>query len=387
MLALDFTQQLVSIASPSRISNAAVSGCVERLLRSIEFETERVEYDDDSGVRKVNVLGRKGPAPTNRAAAGGAGDAATQPAALTFFGHTDTVPADDWAEGDPFQPFERDGRLYGRGSCDMKGPVACALAAAARFKPAALHRPVYIVCTADEEVGYGGAIAVVARSRLFGEIKRGVGIIAEPTRLEVVHAHKGSIGFIATSHGRAAHSSTGLGVNANLAMIPFLAEMKRLHDELATDPRHRNAEFDPPVPGFNIGINDGNAPVNVTAPKSVATIYCRPMPGTDVAAIIARVRAAADANGIELKVVGDGRPLYTDRNSPFVRDVLAVAGRAAARTVSYGTDGLCFGPHLPLVVFGPGDIAQAHTVDEWIALEQLERGTELFAKLIERFCR
>ena len=370
MQAVDYARDLVNFASPSRLSNAGVADYAERTLRSLDFETERVEYDDEAGVRKVNVIGKNG-----RGSFG-----------ITFFGHTDTVPADNWAEGDPFRPFVRDGRLYGRGSCDMKGPDACMLAAAARFKSSQLTRAVGIVFTADEEIGYGGATCVVSRSQLFGQIKEGAGIIGEPTRLEVVYAHKGVIGFTATSHGRAAHSSTGLGINANLALIPFLTEMKRIHDELRADPRHRNEEFSPPVPGWNIGVNDGNTAVNITAPRSVATVYARLMPGTVVEELVSRVRLAAEANGLELRITGHGRPMYTDPKSDFVRQVLAVAGRERPHTVPYGTDGLCFGEHLPLVVCGPGDIAQAHTADEWIEVDQLEKGTDLYARLIQKFC-
>jgi acetylornithine deacetylase len=362
---------MVRRASPSHLSNADVSDYAERELRSIGFETERVEYDDERGVRKVNIIGKKGP---------GSGG-------LTFFGHTDTVPADDWFEGDPFTPLVRDGRLYGRGSCDMKGPDACMVAAGARFKPSQLTRPVYVVLTADEEVAHVGATWVVARSQMFQELKTGLGIIGEPTRLEVVYAHKGALGFVVTSHGRSAHSSTGLGLNANLALIPFLAEMKRIHDELETDPRWRNDEFQPPVPGWNIGINDGNTAVNITAPRSVATVYCRPMPGTNVEELIHRVRSTAERCGLEFKMVGHGRPVYVDPKSEFVRQVLAVAGRDRPKTVPFGTEGLCFGEHMPVVVFGPGDIAQAHTADEWILVEQLEKGTEMYARLIERFCQ
>jgi acetylornithine deacetylase len=90
---------------------------------------------------------------------------------------------------------------------------------------------------------------------------------------------------------------------------------------------------------------------------------------------------------VDLKIIGHGQPMYTDPKSDFVRQVLAVAGRSEPHTVPYGTDGITFGPHLPLVVCGPGDIAQAHTVDEWISVEQLEKGTDLYAKLIQRFCQ
>jgi acetylornithine deacetylase len=372
MNALAYAQDLVRLKSPSSVSNCAVSDYAEQALRAIGFETERVEYDDARGVRKVNVLGRRG-------SAGGPG--------FALFAHTDTVPADQWFEGDPYQPFLRDGRLYGRGSCDMKGPLACILAAAAAMPARQLARPLYVVCTADEEIGYGGAEAVAARSDMFAEIRQGCGVIAEPTRLEVVHAHKGCVGFVATATGRAAHSSTSAGINANLAIIPFLVEMKQIHDELQSHPQYRNEQFDPPTPGWNIGVNDGNTPVNVTAPRSVATVYWRPMPGQDTKVIIERVERAAAENRLQLEIRGtEQQPLYTDPACDFVQRVLAITGRSRAQTVSYGTDGAVFGRHMPLVVCGPGDIAQAHTIDEWIALDQLECGTDLFRRLIAHFC-
>ena len=368
---LQIAQELIRRRSPSRLSNVDVSDYVQQTLEALDFDTERVEYEDEYGVLKVNVLGKKG---------GGTGG-------LTFFGHTDTVAADRWWQGDPFVPEQREGRLYGRGSCDMKGPVACMLAAAQTVRPSELAEPLYIVCTADEEIGYIGALEVVARSQMFQEIRSGRGIIGEPTRLEVVYAHKGTLGIIATSHGRAAHSSTAEGSNANLALIPFLMEMKRIHDELETDPKYRNSEFDPPTPGWNIGVNDGDTPINVTAPRAVCTVYARPMPGTNLEPVMDRVRRCAEEHGLELEIRGTGKPMYTEPDSPLVRDVLELVGRSTPRTVSYGTDGLAFGPHMPLVVCGPGDIKQAHTADEWIELEQLEKGTELYAKLIGRFCR
>jgi acetylornithine deacetylase len=369
MNALAYAQELIRYRSTSVLSNVEVSDYVDETLRALGFETERTEYDDARGVPKVNVFGKKGP---------GTGGVA-------FFGHTDTVPADDWALGDPCEPLVKDGRLYGRGSCDMKGPIACSLAAAAAVD-AALKAPIYICCTADEEVNYGGAKQVAARSRLFQEARAAAGIIAEPTQLEVVYAHKATVGIRATSHGRSGHSSTSAGLNANLAMIPFLAEMKRIHDELQTDPRLRNEEFDPPTCGWNIGINDHTHAVNITAPQSVCTVYYRPMPGQDTEGILRRVRACAEENGLTLETYEGGAPLYTDPASPLVQDVLRLAGRTSARTVPYGTDGMVFGQHMPLVVFGPGSIAQAHTADEWIALEQLEQGTEMFSRLIRHYC-
>lgn len=375
MNALEYAQRLVGFDSVSRKSNVAVTDYVQGALSELGFETERLEYDDEYGVRKACVVGRKGPA--------GAGG-------LAYFGHTDVVPADPWftTEHGPFTPTVKDGRLYGRGSCDMKGSVACALAAAAQFLPERIARPLYVTCTADEEIGYGGAREVARRSTLYRAMVAGQthAIIGEPTCLEVVYAHKGTCGFHAISRGRAAHSSTNKGLNANLAMIPFLVEMKAIRDELETDPRWRNAEFDPPTMSWNIGINDHTTAVNITPPQSICTVYYRPMPGQETAPLIARARAAAERCGIEFHQRVDGPPLYVDPQSPFVQDVLKLAERPAPRTVAYGTDGVMLGELKNRVVLGPGDIAQAHTHDEWITLEQLEAGTALYSRLIEKFC-
>ena len=234
---------------------------------------------------------------------------------------------------------------------------------------------------------YIGAKVVAKRSEMFNsDVVKAHGIICEPTRLEVVYAHKGTVGIRAVAQGRAAHSATAEGINANLKMIPFLGEMKKIHDELQSDPAYHNDEFDPPTPGWNIGINDNNPVLNITAPQSVATVYFRPMPGQDNAALLDRVRRAAEENDLALEIKQTGEPPYTPPDSELVREVLEATGRTTPCTVSYGTDAVVFGQHMPLVIFGPGNIAQAHTVDEWIELEQLEKGVELNCKLIERFC-
>lgn len=374
MDALEYAERLISFESTSVLSNVAVTDFAQEQLQRIGFTVERLEYDDEKGVRKACVVARKG------SGQGG----------MAYFGHTDVVPADPWLFKDhgPFEPTVRDGRLYGRGACDMKGSVACALAAAEQFSAGELKAPIYITCTADEEIGYGGAAAVAARSELFQEMVAGDanGIIGEPTSLEVVHAHKGVIGFVATSHGKAAHSSTREGLNANLAMIPFLDEMKKIHDEAEADPAWHNTEFDPPTITWNIGINDFTRAVNITPPQSVCTVYFRPMPGQDGNILLERARHAATEHGLDFVVTVNGESVYTDPDCEFVREVLKIAGREKAATVSYGTDGAKLTALNKLVVCGPGSIGQAHTHDEWIALEQLDKGTELYSRLIRHWC-
>jgi len=374
MPALDYAKQLVAFESTSVLSNVPVSDFVEETLQRLEFQTERIEYDDANGVRKANIVGKKGP--------GTAG--------LAYFGHTDVVPADPWfteVHG-PFEPTVKEGRLYGRGSCDMKGSVACMLAAAEQFTADELQQPVYITCTADEEIGYGGARQVAERSELFREMvaHEARGIIGEPTRLEVVYAHKGTYGFKVISHGRAAHSSTREGVNANLKMIPFLADMKEIYDETELDSKWHHDEFDPPSVSWNIGVNDHTHAINITPPQSVCTVYFRPTPGIDADELMQRGRSAAEKHGLEFQEMHRAGPLYLDPQSPFVQEMLQVAGKSQPRTVCYGTDGAMFTDLKNMVVIGPGDIAQAHTHDEWIALEQLDKGTELFTAAIRKWC-
>ncbi len=374
MPALEHARHLIAIPTVSHQSNEAISRHLEAVLQGLGFSVERVEYRDPSGIPKVNLIAKQGD---------GVGG-------MAYFAHTDVVPAGGWTgrTAGPFEPEVRNGRLYGRGSCDMKGSIAAMLAATEEALGGELRKPLYIVLTADEEVGYLGAKEVVRRSDLYREIADGQSktVVGEPTNLEVVHAHKGTYGFRAVARGRAAHSSTDEGINANLAMIPFLVEMKGLHDETQADPAWQHPAFDPPGISWNIGVNDHTAAVNVTAAQSICTVYFRPAPGHDADVLLARARAAALRCGLEFEVLESGAPLYADPKSSFVREVLELAGQAAPRTVCYGTDGAVLSDLKRVVVLGPGDIAQAHTSDEWILLDQLERGAALYCKLIREWC-
>ena len=372
--ALEYARSLVAVPSVSVNSNAAVSDVVEQHLRALGFQIERQEFLDPFGVPKVNVIGRKGP---------GQGGVA-------YFSHTDVVPAETWSitEHGPFEPTVRDNRLYGRGSCDMKGSIAAMLAAVSRIRDEELHAPIYVVCTADEEVGFHGAKRVAETSVFYREMvaSQSRAIIGEPTELEVVYAHKGIYGFRAIARGRAAHSSTRDGVNANLAMIPFLTEMKAIHDETLTDSAWLNDEFDPPWISWNIGINDHNHAVNITAPRSVCTVYFRPMPGQAADGLVRRAEAVAKRCGLDFTWECRGLPLYGDPSSEFVRETLLIAERDKARTVGYGTDGVCFTELKQIIVLGPGSIQQAHTDDEWISLDQLASGTEVYERMLRKCC-
>lgn len=376
MKSLRYAKRLIGFDTTSRKSNRLINQYLEMKLTKHGFVVEKIEYLDPRGVRKVNLIAKKGGVERN----GG----------LAYFGHTDVVPAKTWFTQDfgPFEATEDNDRLYGRGSCDMKGSIACMLTAAQQFDWDELKQPLYFVVTADEEVGFAGARAVVAESKLYREmVDHGTkAIIGEPTSLEVVHSHKGSVKIVATAHGKAGHSSGRKGDNSNLRMIPFLAEMKAIYDETEREAKWQNEMFDPPTLSWNIGIKDNAPALNVTASKSVCTMYLRPMPGVDVTPLLERVRHCADEHRIELSIDNWGQGMFVSPGSEFVLETLKLAHRQKSKTVSYGTDGGVLSELEHKIVFGPGSIAQAHTDDEWISLEQLNLGTEMYQKMIRHWC-
>ena len=373
MDAKELTKTLISYNTVSTRSNVEVMDFLTETLEAIGCEVERVEYSDPGGVLKVNLIGRKGRANTGERG-------------LALLGHIDTVPAIGWSEN-PFEARIIDGKMYGRGSCDMKGSVACMIEAASRYTASELAAPLYVVITADEEVGYLGATAVVETSEMFK--RHGFprhGVVGEPTELHAVYGHKGVCRFTVTAHGYAAHSSTGKGDNANLKMIPFLAEMREIHDELTTDTRYFNAEFSPPFTDWNITLSDGECAANITAPRSVCNINYRPMPGHDTQAWIGKARESAEKHGLDFEMLIEGPPVRTEPDAEIIQAALEITGETEPRTVAYGTDATAFAQHIEIVIIGPGSILQAHTVDEWMALEQFDKGVSIFSRFVDRFC-
>ena len=367
------SKELIGYDSVSQRSNVALSSYVAEVLKSQEFAVEELPYTDEHGVDKLSIVAKLG------SGTGG----------VTLMSHNDVVPAvnaEDWT-GSPFEARVRKGKLYGRGAADMKGPLAASICAAARFKAKNLRAPVYIVVTADEEISGAGAADVTRRSLFFQEASSGYGLICEPTRMRVVYAHKGGMGIRIVAKGRAAHTSTLRGVNANLKMIPFLAEMKKINDLVLSSSRYRNDEFKPAHSEWSISVNDHNVAMNISPVESECRISYRLMPGIDVQPLIERTKNAARKHGLKCQVSRLGQPLYTQPDSPLVRTALKITGTRKPLTVPYGTDGVAFCTKMKqLIVMGPGDIAQAHTVDEWIELEELRRGVEIYRRFIDHVC-
>lgn len=365
---VELTKAMIRIQSVSNQSNAPISDLIQTWLDEHGFVTERLSYIDPDGLEKVNIVGQKG------SGTGG----------LAFFGHSDTVPGQE-ADWPAFDPEVRDGRLFGRGACDMKGQIAASMLAAAHVDESKLKSPVFVVVAADEETGGYGVRQVADESKLMAAAGTRYGVIIEPTESKPVYAHKGVGAMFVTARGVAAHTSTGKGVSANFKIAPFLAEMAAYADELLTNPIYHNDEFDPPSNGFNMRLNDGGGPINVTADKCVCRLGFRYMPNSRAEEIIAHIEARAAHYGLETESE-TLQPLYTDRESPLVKAASAATGGKAPETVPYGTDGLKLNHKFELVVLGAGDIGLAHTTRESIPVDELVESVGIYERLIEMVC-
>ncbi|MCG8648887.1 MAG: M20 family metallopeptidase [Pirellulales bacterium] len=376
---IQWLRSLIAFPSVSSTSNADVSERAGELLDSLGFQVEQTEYLDARGLRKVNLIARRDPFKSHPNTHGG----------LAYFCHTDVVPADGWTGpgGDPFEGVVQGNKLFGRGSCDMKGSLATMLAAAAEFSSPQQVAPLWIVCTADEEVGFDGAKHLVRDSSGYRELvqMQPLAIIGEPTGLSVVHAHKGITGCNIISRGRAAHSSTTDGINANEAMVPMLQTLLEIGEQTKVDRSYHDDRFDPPTLSWNFGVSDHCDAVNITPHRSVAWFSLRPMPEIDGEDLIARAEARAQSLGLDFQRFAGGGTFWIDTDADCIRTLCELAG-TSPQTVCYGTDGGEFKELHQRVVLGPGDIAQAHTTDEWIDLEQIRQGTELYKKVIHRWC-
>ena len=366
---LELTKQLVSMPSVSKDSNAAVNKVLEDILATAGFEIECKEYTDENGVLKANFVAKIGP---------GSGG-------LAFCSHSDTVPGqeDQWPA---FNPFEQDGSLYGRGSCDMKGPLAATVIAATQIDPSRLKKPIYIVVTSDEETGLTGAKFLSEVSDLLKNDRPEHGIIAEPTSMIPVYAHKGFALVTVTAHGRAAHTSTGLGESATIKIAPFMADMAQLDLEMKANPIYQNDDFVPPTNGFNMTIDDFATPFNVTASKTMVNMSFRTMPNTDTEGILAKMEERAQAYGLDF-AADIVEPLYCPPEADIVRAALKLTQRDSAETVPYGTDGTYLQNVIKnLVILGPGDIKVAHTIEEHVPLSELYQAVDVYVGLIESLC-
>ena len=308
---------------------------------------------------------------------------------LVLSGHVDTVPFDAhlW-QHDPLVLTEDDGRYYGLGTSDMKSFLALAIEAARGLSEAQLRAPLVILATADEESAMHGAHALVDAGRAFGRYA----VIGEPTGLRPVRMHKGVMGEAVVLHGRSGHASDpALGLNALEGMHEVLTEVFAWRETLQR--RYRNAAFPVPTPTINPGHIHGGDNPNRICGRCELHLDLRVLPGLDPdslrAELARRVAAVAERRGLGWEVTPlfpSVPPAETPAGSAIVKATEELSGHPA-EAVSFGTEAPYFNRlGMETVVLGPGDIAQAHQPDEYLALDRIEPTLELLRALIRRFC-
>ena len=372
---------MVGFNTVSDRSNLELVDYIEAYFRELGVETERV-YDADK--RKANLFATIGPE-----ASGG----------LILSGHVDVVPVEGQAwTHDPFDLVERDGRLFGRGSCDMKGFVAMALAAAPEFQQASLPRPIHYAISYDEEVGCIGVRGLI--EELNGKAMRpAMCIVGEPTSMQPVVAHKGKWSYRAVVTGLERHSSLApTGVNAveyAARAIAFLSDLGREKRETGA----RDDMYDLPHTTVHVGVVQGGSAVNIVPNACTFDFEWRYIPEDDPAEIMGRfqdyirtelepaMHAVDPATGFELVERSVIPGLDIDADHEVVRLAKACAARNDHGKVAYGTEAGLFQTMggIPTVVCGPGDIAQAHRPDEFIALDQIDKAGDFFERLVSRW--
>jgi acetylornithine deacetylase/succinyl-diaminopimelate desuccinylase-like protein len=294
--------------------------------------------------------------------------------------HLDTVNV---AKEKQFTPARRHGRLYGRGACDTKGSVAAFVAALCDLaKSPARPRETEIIFTGlvDEENAQAGSRRLVA-----GGLRADLAIVGEPTRLQVVTAHKGSVFVTVTTRGKAAHGATPqFGRNA-------VHGMARVVDLLETRYAAQLRRRQHPLLGhatISVGTIAGGTQANIVPDACVMSADRRTLPGETEAGVCREIAALLRAEKLDAEISG-GRlapclPLETDARLPLVREFMRSVGQSRPVGVHYFCDAAVLaGGGIPSVVFGPGDIAQAHTSDEWISLRELERGKALLLRFLK----
>ncbi len=383
MTAAEILDRLVSFATVSRDSNLALIEWVEDWLDEHGVTHWRVESDDG---RKANLLARIGPD-----VAGG----------VVLSGHTDVVPVDGqpWST-DPFTLVDKgDGRLYGRGTCDMKGFIACALAEVPRWTTQELATPLWLAFSYDEEVGCIGAPRMI--ERLLADHPRPAAVIVgEPTMMHPVVAHKGATNLRTTVTGRAAHSSqVNQGVSAIHVAARLVTRIEDVMAELKAEGRVDEA-FNVVHSSLHVGKIQGGTAINIMARECTFEWEIRHLPSDRFEELLARVddtaaelqaemRTRAPDATIATEALNTTVPALADDNNAEVlalcRDLL---DERPAGAVAYATEAGQFQREgLPTVICGPGSISQAHQPDEYIAIEQLEAGAAFMAALGERLRR
>ncbi|MGY1949419.1 acetylornithine deacetylase [Pseudomonas pergaminensis] len=373
----DLLAQLVRFDTTSRESNLALIDFVRTYLQDHGVACELVYNEHKS---KANLLATIGPA---------------EVPGIVLSGHTDVVPVDGqrWSVA-PFELTEKDGQLYGRGTADMKGYIACVLACVPALVQATLRMPVHIALSYDEEVGCLGVRSLI--ERFHGQpVKPLLCVIGEPTELKPVLGHKGKLAMRCQVHGAACHSAYApTGVNAIEYAARLIGELVRLGEALKA-PQHLDQRFDPAFSTVQTGLINGGKALNIVPQDCSFDFEVRSLPTQDpwqVArqlqvyaeqTLLPAMRAVSAQSAISISELSSYPGLATSLESQAAEWVAQFCGSQDFGTVAFGTEGGLFDQAgIPTVVCGPGSMEQGHKPDEFISVAQLQACDRMLARVL-----
>lgn len=368
--------KLVSFNTESQRSNLELIHFCRDYLAGLGVESTLVHNEDG---QKANLYATIGP---------------KLDGGVVLSGHTDVVPVagQEWSS-DPWTLTERDGRLYGRGACDMKGFDALALAAVPKMLAADLKRPVHIALSYDEEVGCVGA-RVLIKAMVAAGIRPSAVIVGEPTMMQVATGHKGVMRMRTTVHGHAVHSSR---VDIGVPAVMVAGELIHWSNEVMAENKAKAAAdsiFEPPYSTLHVGTVEGGTAANITAEYCSFVHEVRCVPGETpaqyearyrekLAETEARMKAIAPATRIEFQISSNTPGTSPETDGAAEALARRITGDNGTHVVAFGTEGGLFqGAEWSTVICGPGDIAQAHQPDEFLAISQLEAGERFIDAVI-----
>lgn len=373
---IDILRDMVAFPTVSSDSNLEMIAYIAQCLEDCEADVHL--FTDPSG-KKANLFATLGPQVD-----GG----------IVLSGHSDVVPVtdQDWTT-DPFCLNQKDDKLFGRGTCDMKGFIASTIAMAPTFAKARLNRPVHFAFTYDEEVGCIGAGHLAASLQQM-ELRPAVAIIGEPTSMRVIEGHKGCNEYTTRFQGLEGHGSDpDAGVNAVEYAVRYVSRLLALKDQLR-DMAPSNSTFVPPWTTLNVGVLIGGAARNVIAPKAQVDWEMRPVQAADadfvkstMAAyckdeLLPAMQAIYPEASIETEIVGEVCGLTPALENEARDIVFELTGHRDAGLVPFGTEaGIYQEIGMDVVVCGPGSIEQAHKADEYITTDQLSECLAMLERL------
>ncbi|MBN67057.1 MAG: acetylornithine deacetylase [Rickettsiales bacterium] len=365
---------LVGFNTVSHDSNLALIEYIEHYLASHGVASQRV--NEEPG--KASLWARIGP---------------DVPGGVVLSGHTDVVPVEGqtW-HTDPFEITEKDGKLYGRGTSDMKSFLAIALACVPTWLKTALPVPIYLCFSHDEEVGCLGATPLAEFIAQSGADPR-LMVIGEPTEMRLINAHKGIVSFETIVTGKEAHSSnTHRGVNAVMVMADIVHFLNEIAEE-CRDKTHNEA-FDPPYTTVHVGSMHGGVARNIIPSECRIAWEIRPVPEHDWSDIVTRLEAFCERKqatmrevapdvGIRTSMLTNVRGLQPSEDEALMRWIMHISQANRQEAVSFGTEAGTFQHHgLEAIICGPGSIDQAHKPNEFIETSQLEAGIAFMERLV-----